>query len=691
MPTFIEKREYQRQNVCIPIQFVVADTDTRYSAEIINLSKNGVYLTAPTGPEVGNRITLIINTDFSDDSRSAPALPQYSCHAKVKTCHILPKSRDVSYGVGVTLYDTMPDKDWAALFPSSDFTVKATGDSSETLRKRAENFISKDTQTIFKLKPESIQQLVHELSIHQIELQMQGEELRQAHSETEVALSQYADLYDFAPVGYFTLNRAGIIQKVNMTGAALLGVERGRLVDRPFMHHILKKDHDIFWHHRRAVMHTDTRQTCEIRLRDRAGNLIYAQLQSIVEPYKEDAERKIFSAVIDITDRKLTEQHRAALEERLTEAKKLEAIGTLAGGVAHDFNNLMMAIQGSVAVMRLDLGENHAHARYLAGIDAEIRRAANLTRQLLAFARGGKYEVRPIDINALIQSGIELFSRTHKEITIETDLQENVAAVVADSSQLENVFLNLFINAGDAMLNNGRLEIRTEAIALDDAQAGQHRLPTGEYIRISVTDSGMGMDEATRKRIFEPFFTTKTINRGTGLGLASAYGTIRNHNGHLTVRSQPGKGATFVIYLPTAGEKAAIIVKEGLKVQKGFETLLVVDDEPVVRRTVTKMLEHLGYTVLEAANGEEAIARFRKDRDRIDLVILDMTMPGLDGGETFDRLQALDADVKVLLASGYSLQGKAEAIIKRGCGGFIQKPYTLMDFSNTLRTLLDPS
>ena len=262
-----------------------------------------------------------------------------------------------------------------------------------------------------------------------------------------------------------------------------------------------------------------------------------------------------------------------------------------------------------------------------------------MTHQLLAFARGGKYEVNPIDINEVIETSMDFFWRTRKDIEIKTGLQENLPAVAADATQLEQVLLNLFINAADAMPDGGRIEIRTNDVTLEESQNRPHHLPAGNYARITVTDTGIGMDGATRKRIFEPFFTTKKQAHGTGLGLASAYGTVRNHHGFMEVFSRPEQGTTFTIYLPVADAKAVRNKKAipEVEVRKGTETILVVDDEPTLRQLVSQMLEHLGYQVLLAASGVEAVARYGRNRQRIDPVLLEMTMPGMDGRETFDR------------------------------------------------------
>ena len=243
------------------------------------------------------------------------------------------------------------------------------------------------------------------------------------------------------------------------------------------------------------------------------------------------------------------------LEDQLHQSQKMEAIGTLAGGIAHDFNNLLMGIQGWVSLISIDLEPSHPHTEHIKAIEDSIRGGANLTSQLLGFARGGKYEERPIDINELLLESATMFGRTKKEIHIHTKLQNQSPVVAADRSQIEQVLLNLYINAWQAMPDGGELYLETKIVTLDDAFCKPYQVKPGDYAKVSVTDTGIGMDESIRQQIFDPFFTTKDKGRGTGLGLASAYGIIKNHAGIITVYSQVGQGTTFNIYLPISRQK----------------------------------------------------------------------------------------------------------------------------------------
>jgi len=392
--------------------------------------------------------------------------------------------------------------------------------------------------------------------------------------------------------------------------------------------------------------------------------------------------------VRDVTARKTAEEENRRLEAQIQHGQKMEAIGTLAGGVAHDFNNLLMGIQGNVSLMMMDLEDVHPHFKGMGNILGYVERCAMLTKQLLGFARGGKYEVSTLDLSKLVASNAEMFGRTRKEITIYEDYQENLWTVEADRGQLEQVLLNLFVNAGQAMQAGGSLSLETRNLELDEKFVQPYGFEPGRYVRLKVTDTGIGMDADIQQRIFEPFFTTKKRGEGNGLGLASAYGIIKNHSGIIEVISQRDKGTTFLIYLPAGGK--AIEVDDGVEQEllRGAGTVLFIDDEDMILQVGSQMLNALGYTVLTSASGSEGIEILRKQKTHVDLVILDMVMPDMSGMETFDALRKIDPEVKVLLSSGYSAEGPATEIMKKGCNGFIQKPFNISELSSKIDTVL---
>jgi len=387
----------------------------------------------------------------------------------------------------------------------------------------------------------------------------------------------------------------------------------------------------------------------------------------------------------DITERK-------RLESELLQARKMEAIGTLAGGIAHDFNNVMTNIQGNASLMLLSLDAGHPHYENLLQIEESVRSASSLTKQLLGFARGGKFEVQATNIGELVRKSAAMFSRTRKDVVFYESYHDDPWIVEVDRGQIEQVLLNIFVNAAQAMPGGGEIGLATENVRLDGKEAGCRAAEPGRYLKLSVTDTGVGMDERTKERIFEPFFTTKEMGRGMGLGLSSVYGIIKGHAGFIDVVSEKGKGTAFHIYLPVSDGRECPVVERHAeeKLFRGSETILLVDDEEVVAAICRAMLEKLGYRVLAAFNGQEAVDRYRADQEQIDLVLMDIIMPGMGGDRAFDLLRAINPAVRVILATGYdSIDGKAVGMMERGCRGLIQKPFNVYALSRTIREVLD--
>ncbi|NLD39154.1 MAG: response regulator [Desulfatiglans sp.] len=411
------------------------------------------------------------------------------------------------------------------------------------------------------------------------------------------------------------------------------------------------------------------------------GNVGYIAVRFFIQKDENGRTIRAYGVNQDITET-------VRLREKLAQVQKLEAIGTLAGGLAHDYNNILMGILGNTALMLLEMDTAHPHYAKLKNIEQYVQNASDLTKQMLGFARGGKYEVKPTDMNELVKKSSDMFGQTKKEITIHTKWQEDIWTVEIDQGQMNQVLLNLYVNAWQSMPHGGELYLETKNIVLDDNYVKPFYVAPGNYVKISVTDTGIGMDAATQKRIFDPFFTTKKMGRGTGLGLATVYGIIKNHSGIINVYSEKGEGSTFNIYLPVS---SAVLTKEkepSFHVLKGNETILLVDDEEMIINIGTQLLERLGYRVLCAKTGSEALETYKNNRGNIDLVILDMIMPNMGGGAVYDELKKVYPGVKVLLSSGYSLNGQATSILKRGCNGFIQKPFGLDELSKRIREIL---
>ncbi len=405
--------------------------------------------------------------------------------------------------------------------------------------------------------------------------------------------------------------------------------------------------------------------------------------------FESGRPQKASALVNDITAIRKVEDEKKILEAQLVQSQKMESLGTLAGGIAHDFNNLLTGIHGNVSLIKLDSDPDFKHYDKLNHVETYVQRAVDLTKQLLGFAKGGKYEVRPIDINNLLLVSSEMFERTRKEISIHREFEDDIWTVEVDHNQIETVLLNLYVNAWHAMGGSGDLFLQTENMILSDQYAEKFDVKPGKYIKISVRDTGIGIDPMTQKRIFDPFFTTKEKERGTGLGLASAYGIIKNHDGFINVYSELGKGAVFNIFLP-ASEKIPErnkVVHE--QIQIGQETILMIDDEKMIIEVGQEMLTSMGYRVIATDSGVEALEIVAARREEIDLVILDMIMPKLSGRQTYDQLKIIAPEMKVILSSGYSIDGDASEIMEKGCNGFVQKPFSMETLSNKIREVLD--
>ena len=393
--------------------------------------------------------------------------------------------------------------------------------------------------------------------------------------------------------------------------------------------------------------------------------------------------------VRDVTEIFKAEREKKKLEKQLQHSQKMEAIGSLAGGIAHDFNNVLMGMQGNASLMLFDIDESHSHYKKIKSIERYVENGSSLTRQLLGFARGGGYEVRATDLNKLIKRTSSMFGRAKKEIMIYTNFLKNIWTVEINQGQMEMVFLNLYINALHAMPEGGDLHLLSENVVIDEGTAGNLKLKQGEYVKVSVADTGTGMDKKIQEKIFDPFFTTKEKGRGTGLGLASASEVIKNHGGLIDVYSKKDKGATFNIYLPASDKKVIQEKKLTRKILKGTETILLVDDEEMIIEVNQEILKALGYKTLIAKSGKGAVEIYKNNQKKINMVIMDMIIPGMSGKEFYDNLKKINPEIKVLLSSGYSISGQAAEILERGCNGFIQKPFKLRELSFKIREVLD--
>jgi two-component system cell cycle sensor histidine kinase/response regulator CckA len=382
------------------------------------------------------------------------------------------------------------------------------------------------------------------------------------------------------------------------------------------------------------------------------------------------------------------------LEAKCRHTEKLDALGTFAGGVAHNFNNLLMAIMGNASLALLTCDPDDEHYDALKRIQMLVEKGAQLTQQLLVVAGNkGTYEFKPVALDRIVVATCDAFATIKDEITVYREFAEDLWRIEADASQIEQALWNLFVNAADAMPDGGALYVKTmNATATHKELQGKvHNPKPGNYIRLSLADTGTGMDRETRERLFDPFFSTKDLCSGTGLGLAFVHGVIKAHGGYIDINSEKGRGTVFDIYLPALNGRTTRKKEVKHVIPKGNGRILLIDDEEMILNVGKDMLTRLGYEVLLAGSGDEALGIYEKNKDAIALIILDMIMPNMSGEETYDKLREQNPDVKILLSSGYSIDGQASRILERGCDAFIQKPFTVTALSRKLKEVLDGS
>ena len=399
----------------------------------------------------------------------------------------------------------------------------------------------------------------------------------------------------------------------------------------------------------------------------------------------------ILSTVRDITERKHAEKEKALLESRLIQSQKMEAIGTLAGGVAHDFNNILTALMGYASLLQAKMEESDPKRTYVKQILTLSERAAEVTKSLLTFGRKQRISCKPFKINDTIRETVNLLTRLlNEDIIVKVALSTKNPTIMADRTQIHQVLINLATNARDAMPEGGTFSIRTQVVSLSDKFRKTHGYGgSGTYVLITAADTGIGMDEATKARIFEPFFTTKEVGKGTGLGLASVYGIVMEQKGHIAVDSEPGHGTTFRIHFPVVQDTQDGMSLQNGEIRGGNDTILIVEDNPDVRGLVTEVLQERGYTTLEAADGEGAVRVFMENNDKIDLVIIDVVLPKKNGREVYEEIIKTNPNIKTLFTSGHTDDIILEKGIEDGSFEFIAKPLLPDDLLFKVRQVLD--
>lgn len=496
---------------------------------------------------------------------------------------------------------------------------------------------------------------------------------------------RYYRLFEESKDTVFICTHEGRILDINSAGLELFGYSsKEEIADVNIGHkvHIDPQDRDAFLD---LIDRQGYVKDHDLTLKGKDGHPVNVLITASAVRDDKGSISAYRGIIRDLTEKK-------HLQQQLLQAQKMESIGTLAGGIAHDFNNLLGGILGYASLMKTQIEQDSRFFKYADLIERSATRAAELTSQLLAFSRGGKYRTKALNLNNVVEETLQIISRTiDKSIEIEKHFADAIPSVEADATQIEQVLMNLCLNARDAMPEGGKLLLETDVVRITEDYADRHvELEPGLYVVLTVTDTGIGMDNETSARIFEPFFTTKEEGKGTGLGLAMVYGVIMNHGGTVLVYSEPGEGSTFKVYLPANGKPAMESRNhQSQTLLGGNELILVVDDEESILTVAKDMLESHGYKVLKASDGVEALEVFRSQNGNIDLVILDMIMPKMGGLKTFQELKAFNPDVTALLSTGYSKNAKAREIINEGVKGFVQKPYQIHTLLSEVRNALN--
>ncbi len=496
-----------------------------------------------------------------------------------------------------------------------------------------------------------------------------------------------SDVFESIQDGISVLDRDCNIVRVNPT------------VEQAFSHlHPLigRKCHEIYYGRIRkcevcpakTAMETGKSSSAVVPKRDKEGNAV-SWLHVFAYPLRDKETGSLRGVIVisrDVTKSK-------SLEEQLRHAQKMEAIGTLAGGIAHDFNNLLTIISGYTELAIRTEGWGDQSNGDLRPVLEAARRGAGLVKQILTFSKRVESEPCPMDMNQLVKQTEKLLSKTiPKMIKICLELTDNLKTINADPAQMEQIILNLAVNSRDAMPDGGELLIRTENVVLDEEYCTVHaEVEPGEYILLTVSDTGRGMETAVMERIFEPFYTTKPSGEGTGLGLAMVFGIVKSHGGHVACYSEPGEGTSFKVYLSAMKNGVALSLPPASEEvpPRGTETILMADDEEMIRGLGARILHKAGYTVLTASNGHEALQVYNRERERISLVLLDLIMPGMGGKQCLQEILKIDPDMKVILASGFPEKTRTRGAIGAGARGFINKPFKINEMLRLVRKVLD--
>jgi two-component system, cell cycle sensor histidine kinase and response regulator CckA len=591
----------------------------------------------------------------------------------------------------MTPKDARPSPD---VDPATDPVISPVADSVRVLRKRAEALAGEKDgeapENLDALSPEIARRALHELRVHQIELEMQNEELRRTQEELEVSRARYFDLYDLAPVGYFTLSEHGLILEANLTAAKLLGVARGALVKQPLSRFILGEDQETYYLYRKALLETGAPQAWELRVLKKDAAPFWVRVEATTATDADGA--LVFRAVVsDITESKRAEEQRAKLEVQNRQLQKAEGLGRMAAAIAHHFNNHLTAVMGNLELSLDDLPRGGRAAGRVADALRAARDAANVSKLMLTYLGQTQARHEPLDLSDLCRGSLPVLRSTlPKDVVIETDLPTAGPTVSANANQLRQALTNLVTIAweagGDA---HSAIYLSVKTVSPADISVS-HRFPVDwfphdhGYACLEVVDAGSGIADKDIEKIFDPFFSSKFTGRG--LGLAVVLGIVRGHRGAVMVETEPGWGSTFRVFLPVSDQAVLRPPEQASQSSEcgGGGTVLLVEDEPMVRKISEAVLRSLGFAVLVAQDGVEAVEIFRHHAHEVRFVICDLTMPRMNGWETLAALRGLAPGIPVILASGYD-----EAHVMAGDHpelpqAFLSKPYQLQGLRDAI-------
>jgi PAS domain S-box-containing protein len=532
-------------------------------------------------------------------------------------------------------------------------------------------------------------ELIHELQTFQIELELQNEELLRSQQELMESRASYAELYDFAPVGYLTINPRGIIHKANLTFADMISTSRADLVDRPFSAYVLFEDQDIYYRHLRALFDSNERQVCELHLKQKSGETLCVQMESNVASNGPEKTKTSRTMVSDITQRKQIELDRQTLDHQFLRVNKIESIGTLAGGIAHDFNNILFPIMGFTELTMKGLPADHPLQENLEAILKGAIRGSNLVKQILLFSSSKYDKKKPTLLQPLILEVLSMLRSTiPANIEIEHYLNEEPCLVFGNGDELYAIIINLCTNAFHAMEHKGgKLTVSLDRV--DSGTAHDMGLSSVNYCCLKVHDTGEGIAPGIMEKIFDPYFTTKKFGKGSGLGLSVVHGIVKNYGGTITFKSEKGMGTVFSLYLPLTLEKQPEEITDPPLLPVGSERILFVDDESQIVTMGVKVLERYGYTVTGKTSSIAALSAFQKNPGQFDLVITDMAMPGMIGTEFAKKIMDIRPDIPVILCTGFSEKINADTATDIGIRDYIQKPVLSDHLLTTVRSVLD--